>query len=87
MRTLTLTESNLAVLTAAGRLVYLVRTPDAADWDYHKPIGVRELPGVTFRRHLLMYGTRGHREALELEVTATPAPARATLIGKTLVQA
>lgn len=49
-------------------------------------LAVAELPGLVFNRHLLMYETRGHREALELEVAAGAAPSRATLLGKTLVQ-
>jgi hypothetical protein len=86
-RTLRLTPDNLAVLHAAGHPIYLVRTPDAALWDYHKPITVAEMPGLRFKRHLLMFQTRGHREALELEVTQGTPPTRTQLLGKTLIQA
>lgn len=84
--TLQVTTSNLAVLSAAGHPVYLVRTPDAEAWDYNRPIFVREIPGLRFKRHLLMYETRGHREALELEVVGGRAPSRAELLGTTLLQ-
>lgn len=85
-RTVTLTEANLAVLTAAGHPLYLVRTPDAPSWDYNRPITVPEIPGLAFKRHLLMFETRGHREALELEVAAGRPPSRRELLGKTLLQ-
>lgn len=85
-RRLRLTANNLAIMNAAGHPVYLIRTPDAAEWDYHHPIAVPELPGLLFKRHLLMWETRGHREALELEVVAGAPPGRAALIGKRLVQ-
>jgi|GEM_PF-5112706 len=85
-RTLTLTPENLAVFTAAGHPLYLVKTADAAQWDYQKPITVVELPGLSFKRHLLMVGNKGHKEALELEVTAGAPPSRSELLGKRLVQ-
>ncbi len=85
-RSVRLSAQNLAVLPAGGHPVYLIRTEDAAAWDYHRPIYVRELPGLRFKRHLLMYGTRGHREALELEVVAGTPPSRSQLLGKTLIQ-
>ncbi len=85
-RTLTLTPENLAVFIAAGHPLYLVKAADAATWDYKNPITVQELPGLTFKRHLLMVGNKGHREAIELEVTAGTPPSRAELLGKTLVQ-
>lgn len=81
-----ITEQNLAVMTAAGHPLYLIKTPDAGRWAYHLPITVPELPGLRFKRHLLMYATRGHREALELEVTAGKPPTRQELIGCTLEQ-
>lgn len=83
---LRVTEQNLAVLTAAGHPIYLIRTPEAHHWAYDRPITVAELPGLRFKRHLLMYATRGHREALELEVAAGTAPTRQALIGCTLEQ-
>lgn len=86
-RRLRLTAENLAVMNAAGHPVYLVRTPDAAEWDYHLPIGVAEMPGLIFKRHLLMWETRGHREALELEAVSGAPPSRSALLGKTLFQA
>lgn len=84
--TVKLTEANLAVLTAGGHPVYLVRTESAGLWDYHRPIRIRELPQIQFRRHLLMYETRGHNEALELEVVAGSPPSRRELLHKTLCQ-
>lgn len=86
MRTLTLTTVNLAVVSAGGHPLYLVKAADAADWRYDRPITIRERPGIRFKRHLLMYETRGHREALELELVAGPAPTRADLLGLTLIQ-
>jgi hypothetical protein len=86
VKTLALTAGNLAVLAAGGHPVYLVKAPDAASWDYDRPIRVVELPELRFKRHLLMYETHGHREALELEVIAGTPPSRSELIGKTLVQ-
>ena len=85
-KTLQLTTANLAVLAAGGHPVYLVRAPDAASWDYNRPIRVVELPDLRFKRHLLMYETHGHREALELEVVAGTPPSRSELVGKTLLQ-
>lgn len=84
--TLTLTAENLAVLTAAGHPLYLVKTADAPAWSYHKPITVAEIPGLRFKRQLFLYAKGGHREALELEVTAGTPPTRGELLGKTLVQ-
>ncbi|MFZ5814531.1 MAG: hypothetical protein ACOY93_04435 [Bacillota bacterium] len=85
-RTLILTPENLAVFTAAGHPIYIVKAADAAQWDYQKPITVAEIPGLIFKRHLLMVGNKGHKEAIELEVTAGTPPTRAELLGKTLVQ-
>lgn len=85
-RRLRLTAENLAVMNAAGHPVYLIRTRDAAEWDYNLPIAVAELPGLRFKRHLLMWETRGHREALELEVVSGDPPSRSALLGKTLLQ-
>lgn len=85
-RRLSLSADNLAVMRAAGHPVYLIRTPDAADWDYNLPIGVAEMPDLKFKRHLLMWETRGHREALELELVSGVPPSRSALLGKTLVQ-
>lgn len=86
MRSLILTEHNLAVLQAGGHPVYLVRTPEAALWAYDRPILVEGIPGLIFKRHLLMYETKGHREALELAVFRGEAPSRSGLLGRTLVQ-
>jgi hypothetical protein len=86
LRSLILTAQNLAVLQAGGHPLYLVRTPDAAEWAYDSPILVEGLPGLVFKRHLLMYANKGHREALELAVFRGHAPSRAELLGRTLVQ-
>lgn len=85
-KTLLLTAANLAVLTAGGHPVYLIKAPDAPGWDYERPIRVVELPNLRFKRHLLMYETHGHREALELEVVSGSPPSRSELLGKTLLQ-
>ncbi|MFZ5823211.1 MAG: hypothetical protein ACOY94_02515 [Bacillota bacterium] len=85
-RTLTLTPENLAVLIAAGHPLYIVKAPDGPQWDYKQPITVDEVPGLLFKRQLIMYGNKGHKEALELEVTAGTPPSRAELLGKTLRQ-
>lgn len=85
-RSITLTEHNLAVLTAAGHPIYLIKTDDAPAWSYHRQIRVLGRPELTFKRHLLMYGTRGHQEALELELVSGTAPTRSELLGETLVQ-
>lgn len=85
-RSVQLTPENLAVLSVAGRPLYIVKAPDAALWDYHRLVAVVELPDVAFKRYLLMYGNRGHKEALELEVVKGTPPARALLLGKTLSQ-
>lgn len=87
LRTLRLTAENLAVLTAAGHPLYIVKAADAAQWDYHLPITVVGIPDLRFKRQLFMYANRGHKEALELEVAAGSPPSRADLIGKELVQA
>lgn len=85
-RSLRLTPENLAVLTIAGRPLYIVKAADAASWDYQRPITVAELPGVRFKRQLFMVANQGHRQALELELTAGIPPSRTELIGKTLLQ-
>jgi hypothetical protein len=85
-KSLRLTAANLAVLTAGGHPVYLIRALDAPTWDYNRPIRVVELPDLRFKRHLLMYETHGHGEALELEVVAGTPPSRSELLGKTLLQ-
>jgi hypothetical protein len=86
VRGLLLTEKNLAVLQAGGHPVYLIRTPDAGDWSYDLPLFVEGIEGLVFKRHLLMYETKGHWEALELAVFRGPAPSRGELVGKRLVQ-
>lgn len=86
MRSLILTEHNLAVLQAGGHPIYLVRTPEAANWAYDRPILVEGIEGLIFQRHLLMYETKGHREALELAVFRGQAPTRSQLVGRTLLQ-
>lgn len=86
MRSLLLTEQNLAVLQAGGHPLYLVRTPEAASWTYDSPILVEGMPGLILQRHLLMYETKGHREALELAVFRGEAPSRGELLGRILVQ-
>jgi hypothetical protein len=86
LRSLILSDQNLAVLTAGGHPIYLVRTPDAAEWSYDLPLIVEGIPGLIFKRHLLMYETKGHREALELAIFKGQAPSRAELLGKRLVQ-
>lgn len=85
-RSIRLTPENLAVMTAAGHPLYIVKAANAAEWDYHRPITVAELPGLRFKRQLFLYGNRGHREALELELSLGTPPSRAELIGKTLQQ-
>jgi hypothetical protein len=85
-RSIRLDEHNLATLMVAGRPLYLVKTPDAAAWAYDLPIRIPEIAALRFKRHLLMYETHGHAQALELEVSSGAAPARADLLGKRLVQ-
>ncbi|HLN64021.1 MAG TPA: hypothetical protein VK464_21090 [Symbiobacteriaceae bacterium] len=85
-RKLLLTPDNLAVATVAGHRLYVVKTSDAPQWSYHAPITVAELPDLQFKRHLLMVGNKGHKEAIELEVVAGEPPNRADLIGKTIRQ-
>jgi hypothetical protein len=86
-RVVCLSSENLAVIMAAGHPLYLIKTPDAASWDYQRPITIRERPDLIFKRHLLMFANRGHAEALELELTHGPTPTRLDLLGMTLVQA
>lgn len=86
MRSLILTEQNLALLQAGGHPIYLIRTADAAAWAYDRPIFVDGLPDLIFQRHLLMYETKGHREALELAVFRGAPPSRSELLGRTLLQ-
>lgn len=85
-RSLQLTAENLAVLTAAGHPLYIVKAADAALWDYHRPILVEGIPELRFKRQLFMYANRGHKEALELEVIAGRPPTRAELLGRALIQ-
>lgn len=84
--TVLITPQNLAVLEVAGRPLYLIRTGSAPLWDYHKEIQVQDQPGLLFKRHLLMFETKGHYEALELEVVAGRPPGRSELLGRTLIQ-
>jgi hypothetical protein len=86
MRSILLTTQNLAVLSAGGHPLYLVKAPDAANWSYDVPIRIEGRPDLQFKRHLLMYETKGHKEALELEVVKGEPPSRAELIGRRLVQ-
>jgi len=85
-RTVLITPQNLAILEVAGRPLYLIRTPAASLWDYGKEILVQGQPGLRFKRHLVMFETKGHYEALELEVVAGKPPNRSELVGKVLAQ-